>query len=74
MKKAQTLFDRLWKDYINQNPEANRVYNLLVDEGETVVNDHIAFRTFDDPRISIDVLAKPFIEKTLLEEIHRHLD
>lgn len=62
MKKAQTLFDRLWKDYISQNPEAKGVYDLLVDEGETVVNDHIALRTFDDPRISIDVLARPFIE------------
>lgn len=62
MKKAQKLFDKLWNDYISQNPEAKRVYDLLVSEGETVVNDHIAFRTYDDPRISIDVLAKPFLE------------
>jgi hypothetical protein len=62
MIKAQKLFDQLWHDYITQNPEAKRVYDLLVSEGETVVNDHIAFRTFDDPRISIDVLAKPFID------------
>lgn len=62
MKKAQKLFDRLWNDYIDQNPEAKRVYDLLVSEGETVVNDHIAFRTYDDPRISIDVLAKPFLD------------
>jgi hypothetical protein len=52
----------LWNDYISQNPEAKKVYDLLIDEGETVVNDHIAFRTFDDPRISIDVVAKPFID------------
>ena len=62
MKKAQKLFDRLWKDYIEQNPEAKRVYDLLSGEGETVVNDHITFRTYDDPRISIDVLARPFLE------------
>jgi len=62
MIKAQKLFDRLWHDYISQNPEAKRVYDLLVSEGETVENDHIAFRTWDDPRIGIDVLAKPFIE------------
>jgi hypothetical protein len=62
MIKAQKIFDQLWSDYISQNPEAKRVYDLLVSEGETVVNDHIAFRTFDDPRISIDVLAKPFID------------
>jgi hypothetical protein len=62
MEKAQNLFDRLWKDYINQNPEAKRVYDLLTSEGERVVNDHIAFRTYDDPRIGIDVLEKPFLE------------
>jgi hypothetical protein len=27
-----------------------------------VVNDHVAFRTFDDPRVNIDVIARPFIE------------
>jgi len=62
MVKAQKIFDRLWKDYLKQNPEVKRVYELLISEGETVENDHIAFRTFDDPRIGIDVLAEPFIE------------
>ena len=62
MIKAQKLFDRLWHDYISQNPEAKRVYDLLISEVETVENDHIAFRTWDDPRVSIDVLAKPFID------------
>ena len=26
-----------------------------------IVNDHVAFRTFNDPRIGIDVLAAPFV-------------
>ncbi|MEJ2594947.1 MAG: DUF1338 family protein, partial [bacterium] len=56
MDKAQKLFDRLWDDYLVQNPDVKRVYDLLTGEGETVVNDHIAFRTFDDPRIGIEVL------------------
>ena len=59
--QAQQIFDRLWAGYTDQNPEALSIYNLFVKEGETVVNDHIAFRTFNDPRINIDVLAKPFI-------------
>ena len=62
MKEAQVLFDRLWKDYTTQNPEAKRVYDLFVAEGEEVLNDHIAFRTFDHPKVDIDVLARPFIE------------
>ncbi|MGC9343917.1 MAG: DUF1338 domain-containing protein [Bacteroidales bacterium] len=57
------IFERLWKDYTDQNPSALKVYNLFTSKGETVVNDHIAFRTFDDPRIDINILAKPFIER-----------
>ena len=59
--QAQQVFDRLWAGYTEQNPEALSIFNLFVKEGETVVNDHVAFRTFNDPRINIDVLAKPFL-------------
>ncbi len=62
MEKARHLFDILWQDYLTYNPEVKKVYNLFLKEGENVVNDHIAFRTFEDPRISIDVLAKPFLQ------------
>jgi Domain of unknown function (DUF1338) len=58
----QEIFERLWQDYITQNPATKKVYDLLVREGETVINDHIAFRTFRHPLIGIDVLAKIFIK------------
>ncbi len=58
----QEIFNHLWEDYLLQNPETKKVYDLFVSEGEEVVNDHIAFRTFDHPLVSIDVLAKPFID------------
>lgn len=58
----QELFSNLWDDYILQNPETKKVYDLLNEEGEEVVNDHIAFRTFDHPKVAIEVLAKPFLE------------
>lgn len=60
--EAQAIFDKLWKDYSEQNPSAEKVHDLFVAQGETVENDHIAFRTLDDPRVNIDVLAKPFIK------------
>ena len=60
--KYQDIFERLWQDYITQNPASKKVYKLLIREGETVVNDHIAFRTFNHPLIGIDVLAKVFIK------------
>ncbi|MHC1707200.1 MAG: DUF1338 domain-containing protein [Bacteroidales bacterium] len=56
-----SLFNRLWVDYTEQNPHARQVFDAFVSHGENVVNDHIAFRTFDDPRISVDILAKPFL-------------
>lgn len=60
--KAETIFKRLWEQYTTKNPGAGQIHNLFVDKGERVVNDHVAFRTFDDPRVNIDVLVKPFLE------------
>ena len=62
MEKAQQLFDPIWVDYLKQNPQVKKIYELFLGLEEDVVNDHIAFRTFNDSRINIDVLAKPFIE------------
>lgn len=56
------ILDRLWQDYTNQNPHAKKVYDLFKSKGEEVYNDHIAFRTFDDPRVDVDVLAHVFKE------------
>ncbi len=58
---AQQIFDRLWKTYTTQNPSVQKVFDLFVSHGEVVENDHIAFRTFDDPRINIEALSKLFI-------------
>jgi hypothetical protein len=54
------LFERLWMDYSNQNPSARKIRALFVAEGEEVLNDHVAFRTLNDKRINIDVLAGIF--------------
>jgi hypothetical protein len=54
------IFDRLWRDYSEQNPSVNKIAKLFENKGEVIVNDHIAFRTLDLPEISIDELALPF--------------
>jgi len=56
------IFTKLWKDYTTQNPDTKKVYDLFIQEGETIINDHIAFRTFNHPSINVDVLAKVFIK------------
>ena len=55
------IFDRLWNDYSDQNPSVKKIHDIFINEGEKVVNDHIAFRTLDIDEINIDVLAKPFL-------------
>lgn len=60
--ELNAIFNRLWKEYTDQNPSAKKIYNIFTDEGETVVNDHIAFRTLDLDEINIDALAAPFIK------------
>lgn len=56
------LLDLLWKDYVNTNPPAQRIYDLFITKGEKVINDHIAFRTYNHPKINVDVLGDVFIQ------------
>lgn len=72
--KKEMLFNRLWDIYTTQNPSVKKVYDLFVNEGETVENDHIAFRTFDDPRVNVDVLSKPFIAAGYEEKGDYHFE
>ncbi len=55
------FFEELWKQYTAKTPSAQKVKNLFENEGNTIFNDHIAIRTFNDPRIDIEILAKPFL-------------
>ncbi len=55
------FFEELWKQYTTKTPSAQKIKSLFEAKGDTVFNDHIAIRTFDDPRVDIDILAKPFI-------------
>ena len=51
---------KMWADYAQLNPQASRIYNLLTQNGESIINDHIALRTFNHPRLGIKSLALPF--------------
>jgi len=54
------LMDFLWKDYVDTNPPAQRIFDLFTSKGEKVINDHIAFRTYNHPRINVDVMGAVF--------------
>lgn len=57
---VHTLFSFLWDDYVSITPSAHAIRNLL-SNGEELINDHIALRTFNHPAISLDKLAAHFI-------------
>lgn len=61
MDKNQ-LLSKLWEQYAEITPSAKKIHALLEEKGETIQNDHIAIRTFNDPRVDISVLEKPFLK------------
>lgn len=56
------IFERFWHRFSTENTNAKRIYDLFTARGEKVVHDHIALRTFDDPRMNIDVISRLFTE------------
>jgi hypothetical protein len=66
----QDLIDRFWQQYSREIKAAGKIHELFEKEGEHIANDHVALRTFDDPRVDVDVLAKPFLEAGYEEKDH----
>ncbi|MBY6019060.1 DUF1338 domain-containing protein [Halomonas denitrificans] len=63
MSKAHTvtsLFDALWKDYQQQCPSATAIHRLLGGDA-AIINDHVAFRTFNLPEVGLEKLAAHFL-------------
>lgn len=59
--QVQPLFDAIWQDYIAITPSADAVHQLLASEGEQIINDHVAFRTFDRSKVNLSKLAAHFL-------------
>jgi len=61
-EELPTLLDAMWQDYLKINPDARVIHQLFADRNPTLINDHIALRTFDYPKVGIRALAKPFVD------------
>lgn len=59
---AKQIFETLWEQYASNNPSVDKIHRLFESKGENIVNDHVAFRTFNDPRVGIDRISQPFLE------------
>lgn len=62
MSRIENLLEKMWQDYITMTPQASKIVKLFESRGEKVVNDHIALRTLNHPRLTIDKIAVPFLE------------
>lgn len=54
-----------WEQYQSEIPAVKQVYELFLQRGETLTylsHDHLALRTFNDPRVNIDVMMRPFLQ------------
>ena len=52
--------DLMWSDYCSFNAQAAKIYQTLNHLGETIINDHIALRTVNHPKLGIKSLAQHF--------------
>lgn len=60
MKDLNGLLKALWDDYAGMNKQAMEIHQLLKKKGEVILNDHIAFRTFNIKKVGIDAVAAHF--------------
>jgi hypothetical protein len=54
---VSALFNDIWQQYIRVTPSAEKIHQLL-GNGSDVINDHVAYRTFNHPKINLAQLAK----------------
>ncbi len=56
------FFTELWRDYVAMAPQAERIRSEFESRGETVINDHVAFRTLGLEPIGIEKLEPHILQ------------
>lgn len=59
-EKVTALFDNIWQQYLTVTPSADKIHQLL-GNGNEVINDHVAYRTFNLDKINLAKLASPLL-------------
>ena len=55
--QVTALFNEIWQQYLSVTPSAKKIHQLL-GNGNDVINDHVAYRTFNHPKVNLAQLAK----------------
>lgn len=58
--KLDEFLAQAWPRYVDLTPDADPIHRMLEARGERVVNDHVAFRTFNLPGISRHDIGRVF--------------
>ena len=58
----QNVFKMLWGDYTDLNPRLLALEKKIEERGDVIINDHVAFRTFDDSRINVESMGRIFTQ------------
>ena len=66
------FFDQLWQDYSAITPQAKTIQQAFSQQNTQLINDHVAFRTFDIPAMDIASLEKYLLalDYQLLDNYH----
>ncbi|HLZ16155.1 MAG TPA: DUF1338 domain-containing protein, partial [Cyclobacteriaceae bacterium] len=59
----EQFLQELWSSYTRITPSADAVTDLFRHWGEPIVNDHIAIRTVDDPRVDVKAISRSFVSR-----------
>lgn len=70
----ENLFSDIWKQYTELNPDAFRIHSLLEESGQTVLNDHVAYRTLNHPSLGIEKIASIFRKYGYVEKGEYHFE
>jgi hypothetical protein len=55
--RVTALFNNIWQQYIDVTPSAKNIHQLL-GNGNDIINDHVAYRTFNSAKVNLAKLAE----------------
>ncbi|MCJ8318673.1 MAG: DUF1338 domain-containing protein [Colwellia sp.] len=71
--KVTALFNNIWKNYLDVTPSAHQVHQLL-GSGNDLINDHVAYRTFNIEKVNLNKLAQHLLNLGYKECGEYHFD
>jgi hypothetical protein len=71
--KVKVLFANIWHNYLDVTPSAHQIHQLL-GSGDDLINDHVAYRTFNIEKVNLTKLAQHLINLGYTECGEYHFD